>query len=206
LTGFANATNSTSPSFAAELGVGIASGVHASSSSVWSGPSGNGSARSLNVNTWAIGDYFEFSTSTTGYTNIGVSWSQTSSGTGPIGFALTYSTDGFSFTTNNTYLALNNASTNGGTWNSGTFVPNYVITQDLSSVLDLNNAASVTFRLVNISTVSGNGGTVAATGTARVDDFTVFSVDPVPEPSQIAMFGLGALGLVVYRLRAARRR
>jgi hypothetical protein len=64
----------------------------------------------------------------------------------------------------------------------------------------------VYFRITNASTVSINGGVVAAAGTGRVDDFTVFQVVAVPEPSQIALFGLGAIGLVAYRLRTARRR
>jgi hypothetical protein len=46
-----------------EVGSGSATGVHASSST-WTGTSGsvsgNGSTKSFNANTWAIGDYFQF--------------------------------------------------------------------------------------------------------------------------------------------------
>lgn len=194
------ADSTTMTNLPAEVGTGIANGFHASAATDWSNPSGNGSLESLSVNTWAVGDYFQFRTATTGFSDIGVSWAQTGSSTGPRDFGLSYSFDGSTFTplTNYSLLAV--------TWSST--IPNSTNTfvVDLSSNPAFNNAADVYFRITNASTVSINGGVVAAAGTGRVDDFTVFQVVAVPEPSQIALFGLGAIGLVAYRLRAARRR
>ena len=58
----------TSPSVAASLGSGTALGVHAGSATDWSTPAGNGSANSFSSNTWAVGDYYQFSFSTSGFT------------------------------------------------------------------------------------------------------------------------------------------
>src|SRR5262245_18013945 len=46
---------------------------------VYSSPAGNGTARSFSSNTWAVGDYYQFSTSTTGHSNLYVQWEQVSS-------------------------------------------------------------------------------------------------------------------------------
>src|SRR5262245_3211682 len=81
----------------AEIGIGTASALHAGNAA-YSIPSGNGSPKSLSVNTWSVGDLFQFSVSTMGYTAIGLSWDQGSSQTGPGRFDLSYSTDGISFT------------------------------------------------------------------------------------------------------------
>src|SRR5882724_206108 len=78
-------TSTTLGGLSPETGAGTASGVHASAAT-WSSPAGNGSAHSFSVNTWAVGDYFQFQTSTLGLNNILVSFDQTSSGTGPRDF------------------------------------------------------------------------------------------------------------------------
>jgi hypothetical protein len=91
-------TNSTSLfNVTSEVGIGIASSVHASNTT-FSLPSGNGSAKSISAIRWTVGDYWQFQTSTIGFSNIMVSWDQVSSGTGPGRGRLEYSTDGSSFT------------------------------------------------------------------------------------------------------------
>jgi hypothetical protein len=81
-------TPGTSPgNFGAEGGVNagassLATGLHASAASVWSTPVGNGSAKSLSGDHWAVGDYYQFCTSTSGYSSI-VVVDQTGSNTGP---------------------------------------------------------------------------------------------------------------------------
>jgi len=61
-------------------------GLHASASTIWSNFAGNASAKSFSADHWAIGDYYQFSFSTTGYSAISITWDQTGSGTGPRDF------------------------------------------------------------------------------------------------------------------------
>jgi hypothetical protein len=180
-----------------EIGAGFASGVHASSSAAWTSPVGNGSAESLSVNNWAVGDYWQFEVSTVGYQGILFTFDQTSSSTGPRDFRLAYSTDGSSFTGFATYSVLANSSPNA--WTSGTYNPLHTYSFDLSSVTAIDNAPNVYLRLIADSTVSANGGTLAAAGTDRVDNVTV---SVVPEPTVLALVGLGLAGLAITRRRA----
>lgn len=174
----------------ADFGLGTASGVHASTATDWTTPVGNGSANSLNANNWAVGDYYQFQFSTVGYSGIGISFDATSSNTGPRDYDLLYSVNGDPFTAIGSYSVLANAAPN-PVWTSGTYNPIYTFFFDLSSIAALDNATSVEIRLQNSSTVSANGGAVAATGTSRIDNFTVFT--PVPEPSAIVLAVLGGL-------------
>lgn len=199
-------TNATTAfSIAADTGSGTASSSHASTSTIFSTPVGNGSAKSLSANNWAVGDYFQFQTSTLTYSGISVSYDQISSSTGPGQFTLQYSTDGSTFTAfGSQYSVLVNASPN--TWGSGTPVPATSFSYDLSSITALDNASTVYFRIVDTGTLSAsqaNGGATvpAATGTDRIDNFIVFTT-PVPEPSTIALAGMGGLAALL----AVRRR
>jgi hypothetical protein len=185
------ADSTTISGIAADIGNGTASGVHASAVSDWSTPAGNGSANSLSVNNWGVGDYFQFQVSTLGYTGIGLSFDQTSSSTGPRDFELAYSTDGSLFTVHPPYTVLQNGLTPNASWNGTTSSSAYSFSFDLSGVSALDNQATVFLRLVNTSTTAVNGNTVALTGTDRVDNFTVFS--PVPEPSTAVLAILGGL-------------
>jgi hypothetical protein len=73
----------TGPTLLAEAGLGVgvavATGVHASSSAVWSSPAGNGSAKSFSANNWTVGDYYQFRASSLGYSGISLGWDQTGS-------------------------------------------------------------------------------------------------------------------------------
>jgi hypothetical protein len=190
--------STTSPTFTADSGSGTASGVHASAATDWTTPAGNGSANSFSVNTWAVNDYFQFQVSTIGLSDIVLSWDQAGSGTGPRDFQLQYSTDGVSFTTFTSYtVALS-------TWSAGTPMSGFTHSYDLSAITALNNDSDVFFRLVNNSTVSIGGGTVAAAGTDRVDNFLIATV---PEPTTWAGLIFGAIFCgtqVVRRLRSKR--
>lgn len=183
----------------AEAGLtpGVASGLHATAAT-YSNPAGNGSVESFSVNGWSSGDFFQFVLTTIGHVGITVSFDQAGSGTGPRDFRLTYGTDGVNFTPAGDYAVLLNGAPNSA-WSSGTHQPAFNYFFDLSDVSALDNANTVYFRLENISTVSINNATVAAAGTGRVDNFIVAVV---PEPSVLALGGLGLMALWAVRRRA----
>lgn len=193
--------SASGPTVAAEEGTGSFQGIHASAASDWTTPTGNGSANAYSVNTWAVGDYFGFTTSTTGYTDVTVSFAQVSSGTGPRDFELRYSTNGTSFTPFSTYTVLPNqaAAPGVGAWSSSTENTGYNYTFNLSAIDSIENLSTVYFRLVMVSTADATPpGTVATGGTSRVDNVTITAV---PEPST-ALLGLGSLGFLLRRRRA----
>ncbi len=167
---FNGITATTVGNIAADIGSGVATGVHASASSVWSAPSGNGSPNSWSVNHWAVGDYFQFQVSTLGVAGIQIAWDQNGSATGPRDFVLQYSTNGTSFTQFGSAYSLPSPV---HTWSNSAFDAACHFTANLSSVTALDNVSSVYFRLVDNSTTSINGGTVGTTGTGRVDNFLV---------------------------------
>jgi hypothetical protein len=193
---FETSQPSTAGPFSPEIGSGSASGSHAGAS-VYSTPAGNGSFHSFSSTLWAVGDYYQFSVSTLGLSNVGISFDQASSNTGPGLFAVQYSTDGTSFTTfGSNYSVLANASPN-PLWNTNTTSSLFTSTVDLSSVTALNNDSTIFIRLVDTSTTSASGGTVGTGGTDRVDNFIVTAVSAVPEPSALALSGLaGIFGMV----------
>ena len=183
----------------ADAGAGTASALHASALSDWTTPAGNGSANSLSANTWGVGDYFQFSLSSAGYTGVGISFDQVSSGTGPRDFYLAYSTDGSSFTQfGSSYVVLANAAPN--SWSSGTPIATTSYSFDLSSITALNNSPTVYFRLVDASTTAANGTTVAVGGTGRVDNFAV-TATAVPEPGAVALVGGFGLLMLYFKRR-----
>jgi len=195
---------------AAEVGSGVASGFHTDAAS-YSNPSGNGSAESFSVNTWTtVGDLFQFAVSTVGYENVGLSWDQTSSGTGPKLFNLEYSTDGSSFSTFvANYIARTNAAATdnsgsgvdtSGFWSSGSSQTGYSYSYDLSSETSLNDASTVYFRLVLSDLTNAQGNTTPSSGTDRVDNFMV-TASVVPEPSVLALLAVGGSVLLSLRRR-----
>lgn len=177
----------------------FASGVHVSGATVYSNPSGNGTLESFSSNTWAIGDYYQFTTSTVGYMGISIGWDQASSNTGPRDFNLSWSTDGSTFTQiGSTYVVLANASPN-PVWTSTTYQPIYTFPLT-GGPAALDNQGTIYFRLVMASTVSANGGTVAAAGTDRVDSI-IIDGHLIPSPGALALLGMG--GLLAARRRRA---
>jgi hypothetical protein len=186
---FETSAPTTSGPVSAELGTGTASGSHAGAT-VYSSPAGDGSAHSYSSTLWAIGDYYQLSLSTAGFSQVSLSYDQISSSTGPGNFLLTYSIDGG--TTFNpigsTYSVIANSTPNA--WSATVFSGASVFAPTLPA--DVANETSLIFRLVDESTTSANGGTVASGGTDRIDNFDV----SVPEPSSLALIGLGAASLL----------
>jgi hypothetical protein len=171
----------------AEIGAGTASGFHVGPAGyVGFLGNGNGSFFAFGAtNGWAVGDFFQFAVSTTGYQNILISYDQAGTTRGPRNFFLEYSMDGNTFTKFGSDYAVglgNWSSTVASTTNSFSF--------NLSSVAAINNQSTVYFRLVDDSTVAIGGGTVSGYEDDRIDNFLV-SAQPVPEPSAMALALLG---------------
>lgn len=183
---FETSIPATAGPHAAEVGTGSATGFHTSGAVVYSNPAGNGSVESFSANTWTtVGDYYQFQTSTLGYTGVIVSWDQTRSATGPATFDLQYSTDGTNFTTflNDYLVGTLTWSTGAGRQSGSTF------SQDLSSITALDNQPNVWFRLTSEVTA-------AAAGTNRVDNFAV-----IPEPTSMTLACVGVACFAAKRLR-----
>ncbi len=199
----------TSGSYSADVGTGTVSASHAAATTAWSTPSGNGTAKSFSSTNWAVGDYYQFQVSTTGFTNINVGFMQTSSNTGPSSFTLQYSTNGTTFTDFITYSVPATTATPPQTigWAPTSYKAASTIYFNLGGITTIENVPTVYFRLTDSSAVSINGGTVATAGTGRVDQFTVsqgfVDIAPVPEPGTVALVGLG-LGAVLFGVRRKR--
>lgn len=195
---FETSLPATAGPFSPEVGAGSATGFHAGTTT-YSSPAGNGSAHSFSSNGWAVGDYYQFQVATTGESMVGFQFDQISSSTGPRDFKLQYSTDGSTFLDSGfTYAVIVNSSPNN--WNSTTPVPLSSYTVDLSSISALDNQAAIYLRLVNTSTTSANNGTVASTGTSRVDNVIISTVT-VPEPCSVLLAFCGLAGLGIARRR-----
>lgn len=201
---FETSQPSTAGPFTAEIsnnGTTAATGSHAGAST-YSSPAGNGSSHSFSSTNWQVGDYYQFQLSATGYSNLTLSYDQTSSNTGPGMFSLLYSTDGVNFTQfGSNYTVLANASPN-TPWTSTSYNSAYTMTDNLSSISALDSASTIYFRVQDATTTSANGGTTASGGTDRVDNFTVSGTAAVPEPTVSAALGAGA----ALMLLAARRK
>jgi hypothetical protein len=186
---FETSIPTTAGPFAPEVGSGAALGS-AGPSAVYSNPVGPGSAESFSANNWTVDGYWQFSTSTLGYDDIKVSFDAMGSNTGPKDFKIAWSTDNSTYTDFGNYALIN------ASWSSQpTFVnpPAAHFDFDFSSVAALENQPAVYFRLIDTGTVSINGGTVATSGTSRVDNFTISGV---PEPTSLALLGLASVACV----------
>lgn len=193
--------SSVGPTVTATTGPGSATGFHALATTDWSTPAGNGTTDSFSSNDWSVGDYYEFTTDTTGYEDIIVSWDQTRSSTGPGTFDFYYSSTGsagpYTLALDN-YTVLANTTAAGppatAPWSSMTPRQSvYTFTVDLSAITALDGNSSVAIRLV---------GDVAAAagGTNRVDNFQVDGT-LVPEPTWLAVCGMMVL-MISARRRA----
>ncbi len=167
-------------------------GVHASASTTWSSPTGNGSTNSFSSNNWAIGDYYQVSFATTGYQDLSISWDQARSGTGPATFKFQVSINNGSFTDVVASYTVG-VSTSPNAWNSTTYQSSFTSTQALAA--GANDAANVRIRFT--ATVAPTGASPTG-GTGRVDNIVV-SGTAVPAPGAIAL--LGVAGLVGSRRR-----
>jgi hypothetical protein len=166
----------TAGPFAAESGAfaasSEASAFHASTSA-YTSTVGNGSAHSFSSNNWQVGDYYQIKTSSIGYEQLTLLVDHVSSSSGPQNFDVFYSTDGTSFTdlmsfnSGARYLARENTNP---FWSGTTNVSADTKIIVLNAVATLNNQANLYFRFVDQSTTSAGNGTVATSGTSRIDN------------------------------------
>lgn len=143
----------------AEEGVGTATGYHAGATT-YSNPVGNGSAESFSSSNWLTGDYYEFQTSSLGYTNVEISFDQTRSGTGPTPFDVEISTDGVNWTT-----LVDDYTVDAVTWSGTTYKAESTFGPHAAPALD--NQATIYVRLTAQADASGTG------GTCRVDNVAI---------------------------------
>jgi hypothetical protein len=186
----------TSSNINSDLGTvsGTATALHASALTVYSTPSGNGSTKSLSSNNWAINDYYQFSTSTTGQTGIQLLFDATSSATGPAGFKVSYSTDGGSTFADLPGATYTNSSAS--SFSPGTTLTTTPPRQFFDGGGAFDNVASLVVRLVD---TTAPGGTA---GTSRVDNFEIGqNLATVPEPTSLALVGGVAVAGLYRRLR-----
>ncbi len=147
------------------------------------------SLHGFSANNWSVNDYWSFTTSTLGYSSVTVAFDQAGSATGPANFGLSYSINGGAFSSFTTYSVVLSA------WNTTTAQPSSLVFAGGGA---FDNANSITFRLVDLTTTSINGGTVGTGGSDRIDNFTVVSV--VPEPATVALASMGgAACLLAFR-------
>ena len=160
-------------------------GVHASASTNWFNNTGNGSSAAVNADRWAIGDYFQASLSTTGYTGISLNFDMTRSASGPQNFKVDISTNGGgSWSTIGTVVVLQNGTAPNSSWNSTTYQSAY--TSTISGITAAENQASLLIRWIATS-----AGTSTA-GTCRIDNVQVQGT-LVPAPGAAALVGLAGL-------------
>jgi hypothetical protein len=188
------ANSSTSPTVAASLGTGTAWGVHADAATDWTTPVGNGSANALSSNSWAQFDYYEFNFSSLGFLDLKLSVDHTGSSTGPrdfsvlVGFGPAY------------FFVAAYSLVGTPPWNSSTPSSVHTYTFDLSAIDTIEDQGSVSIRLASSNDTAIGGGSVAAGGTSRLDNFTIMAT-PVPEAGTAALLaaGLAVIGVAVRR-------
>ena len=152
------------PTIQADVGSGVASGLHASAATDWTTPAGNASGNSFSGNNWNIGDYWQFKVSASDHEDIIVSWDQTRSSSGPAFFDFSYSIDGVNY-----FVVSDGFEVAAVTWSTGgSRNPASLFTVSLSGKIPtVDDMSDVYFRIVADSAGSAPG------GTGRIDNFTV---------------------------------
>jgi hypothetical protein len=169
-------------------------GYHADARTKWYNNVGNGSTAAVNSDYWTVGDYYQASLSTTGYTGISLNFDMTRSASGPANFKVDISTNGgTSWSTISTVSVIQNAAAPAGpgTWTSATSYAAY--TSTITGITAAENQASLLIRWISTSAASSTG------GTARMDNVQVQGT-LVPAPGAAALVGLA--GLMARRRRA----
>ena len=183
---FENSTPSgsgaSSATYSPEFGSGQASSAHASSSTVYTSTTGDGTSHSFSSNHWAAGDYYQFMVDLSSYSgnaDVVVSAEVNASAPGPKDLKLQYSADGSTFTDADTF----SVATSSGTpiaWNPSTYNPASLVEFNLGQSVSsgLLGQSTVYFRFTVADSTSLNGGTIGAgPGRLMVDDVTIATTD-----------------------------
>jgi len=164
--------------------------VHALAAATYTSPAGNGSQYAFSSNNWTPGDFYEATFSTTGFTDINLSWDQARNLVGPAAFRLLVSTNGgASFVDLMSYTVLVSGSAGPSTWIPNTYNPIYTRTVSVTDEVDLTD--HVIFRFQNFEPLAS-----LASGSTHIDNIVVTGV---PTPGAVAVLGLA--GLAVGRRR-----
>jgi PEP-CTERM motif-containing protein len=190
---------------AAESGVNSgagspATGFHAQPGTNFAFAIGNGSSMSFNADRWAIGDYFQFCTSTTGFQGISITWDHMSTTGGPRDWQLKYNVNGGPFVNLGApYQVRPNPFPLWGP--SGP--PNLADRRTASFVLapEVYDSPGFCVRVSANTSVAIGGGTVVTSGQSRVDNFQIEGT-VVPEPSTLILLSVCALAMIRRRRRA----
>ena len=135
----------------------------------------------LGLGSLGSGDYWQFQTSTVGFTGIQLSPAQRAVFNGPTNFNLAFSLDGVNFTTAVTQYGVR-SDANLGAWTSGSPNAGTISSFNLSSFTQLNNASAVYFRVrANVPGPGKAGLMIVVLGTV------------VPEPTTLALLGAATL-------------
>jgi len=135
------------------------------------GAVGGGSSSTVTSN----GGYVQFNVNLTSLQDLVVTFSTRGTSTGFRSGQLSYSTDGSTFINN------------GLTWDGGSSSAFFLVSRDLSTIVALNNAPSVTVRI----TLTGATG---GAGNNRIDNVQL-NANPIPAPGAVALVGMGVLAL-----------
>jgi hypothetical protein len=191
---FETSVPTTSGPHVAEAGINAASSQASSNTGgTFSNPAGNGSTESFSSNGWNVNEYWQFTTDTSGYQGISLTFDATGSNTGPRDFKISYSTDGVTFSDLTTYTLTNDS------WSTVTANP--VSTKGPFTFAGaLDNDSSIFIRLIDTSTTAVTGGTVASTGTSRIDN-VVIQGTAIPEPATLGLALFGGGGFLLHRRR-----
>jgi hypothetical protein len=179
-------------------GMGKMKLVHNSTTTTFSDVVGNGNPSALGSNEWTVADYYDFDTATTGFKDIRIKWSQTSSNAGPAKFAL------FAKNFGGPALKLQDYTVGNASWSSSGVSASSKYSFDLSSIPALNNQAIVTFSLVLMGPERADGepGTILSAGTNRIDDMVIEGVPlPPPVPGPLPLLGAVAAFTTSRRIR-----
>lgn len=167
-------------------------GYHADARTKWYNNVGNGSSAAVNSDYWAIGDYYQASLSTTGYTGISLNFDMTRSASGPKDFRIDISTNGgTSWSQIGTLAVLQNGLAPNASWTSASYSAAY--TTNITGITAADNQASLLIRWVATTAPTATG------GTCRIDNVQIQGT-LVPAPGAAALVGLA--GLMARRRRA----